>query len=36
MHDARRDALQRWADHIEAVVSGKPAGKVVRLRGSRK
>jgi integrase len=28
----KRDALQRWADHIDAVVSGEPAGKVVSLR----
>jgi integrase len=33
MHEARRDALQRWADHVEAVVRGEPTGKVVRLRG---
>jgi len=30
-----RDALQRWADYVEALVSGKPAGKVVRLRETR-
>ena len=33
MDEARRDALQRWADHVDAVVRGEPAGKVVRLRG---
>jgi hypothetical protein len=27
----KRDALQRWADHIDAVVSGKKAN-VVKLR----
>jgi integrase len=30
-----RVALQRWSDHVEQVVSGKPTGKVVRL-GSRR
>src|SRR5262249_24933487 len=30
--DEKRDALARWADHVEALVSGRPA-KVVRLRG---
>jgi integrase len=31
--DERRRALQRWADHIEQLVSGKPAkAKVVTLR----
>ncbi len=29
------DALQRWADHVEAIVRGEPAGKVVTLRGRR-
>ena len=33
MHEARRDALQLWANHVDAVVRGEPAGKVVRLRG---
>jgi integrase len=28
----KRDALQRWADHIDAIVRGEPAGKVVSLR----
>jgi integrase len=28
----KRDALGRWADHIDAIVSGEPAGKVVSLR----
>ena len=32
MHEARRDALQRWADHVDAVVRGEPAGKVVPIR----
>ena len=31
--DAKRDALQWWADHVEAVVRGEPAGNVVRMRG---
>jgi hypothetical protein len=32
--DERRRALQRWADHLAAVVTGAaPAGAVVRLRG---
>ena len=26
----KRDALQRWANHVDDVVSGKPAGKIVR------
>jgi integrase len=30
----KRDALQRWADHIDAIVRGEPAEKVVRLRGA--
>jgi integrase len=28
----KRDALQRWADHVDAVVRGEPAGKVVSVR----
>jgi integrase len=28
----KRDALQRWADHIDAIMRGEPAGKVVSLR----
>jgi integrase len=32
--DEVRSALQRWADHVEALISGKPA-KVVKLRASR-
>jgi integrase len=28
----KRDALQRWADHVEGIVKGAPAGKVVSLR----
>jgi len=30
--DEVRIALQRWADHVEEIVDGKPA-KVVKLRG---
>jgi hypothetical protein len=33
--DEKREALQRWADHIDEVVNGKPAGKVVRARFGR-
>ena len=32
MDEARRDALQRWADHVDGVVRGEPTGKVVKLR----
>jgi integrase len=28
----KADALQRWADHIDAIVRGEPAGKIVSLR----
>jgi integrase len=28
----KRDALQRWADHVDAIVRGEPAAKVVKLR----
>jgi len=28
----KRDALQRWADHVDALVSGRK-GAVVTLRG---
>jgi hypothetical protein len=31
-----RSALQRWANHIEGLVSGTPAGKVVRGRFGRR
>jgi integrase len=31
--DEIRIALQRWADRVDAVVRGEPAGKVVPLRG---
>jgi integrase len=31
----KRDALQRWADHVDAVVRGEPAGKVVKARFGR-
>jgi integrase len=27
----KREALQRWADHVDAIVRGEPAGKVVRI-----
>jgi integrase len=30
---AKRNALQKWTDHVDAVVHGEPAGKVVKLRG---
>jgi integrase len=29
----KRDALQRWADHVDAVIAGEKVGKVVTLRG---
>jgi hypothetical protein len=32
--DEVRGALERWADYVEALVSGKPA-KVVKLRAKR-
>ena len=28
----KSDALARWADHVDSIVSGKPVGKVVKLR----
>jgi integrase len=28
----KRDALQRWANHVDAVVRGEPTGKVVQIR----
>ena len=28
-------ALQMWGDFVAALVAGKPASKVVRLRGKR-
>jgi integrase len=31
----KRDALQRWADHVDTIVHGAPAGKVVRGRFGR-
>jgi hypothetical protein len=31
----KRDALQAWADHVDAVVRGEPAGKVVKGRFGR-
>jgi integrase len=31
----KRDALQRWADHVDAIVRGAPAAKVVRGRFGR-
>ncbi len=33
--DERRRALQRWADHIEQLVSGKKPGTIVKLRKRR-
>ena len=33
--DERRRALQRWADHIEQLVSGKKPATVVKLRKRR-
>jgi integrase len=30
--DEMRGALQRWADHVERLVTSKPAGRVVKLR----
>jgi integrase len=33
--DAKRQALEAWGRHIDALVSGRPASKVVRLRGKR-
>jgi hypothetical protein len=30
--DEKRIALQRWAEHIEQLVAGKP-GKLIKLRG---
>jgi integrase len=35
MHEARRDALQRWADHVEQLVSGKKPGTIVKLHKRR-
>lgn len=32
---AKRDALQQWADHVDAIVSGK-AGKVIPMRRGRR
>ena len=33
--EQKRDALERWADHVERLVSGKTAAKVVTLRGRK-
>jgi integrase len=33
--DQKRRALEKWADHIEEIVSGRRAGTVVELRGHR-
>ena len=33
--DERRRALQRWADHIDQLVSGKKPTTVVKLRKRR-
>jgi integrase len=32
--DAKHIALQKWADHIETLISGKRSAAVVRLRGA--
>jgi hypothetical protein len=29
-------ALQRWADHIDALVTGKPAAKIIKLKSRRR
>jgi hypothetical protein len=31
----KREALQRWADHVDAIVRGEPTGKVVKARFGR-
>jgi integrase len=33
--DEKRQALEAWGDFVAALVEGKPASKVVRLRGKR-
>jgi integrase len=33
--DERRRALQRWADHIEQLTSGRKPGTIVKLRKPR-
>jgi integrase len=33
--DEKRQALEAWGRHVEGLTSGKPASKVVRLRGKR-
>jgi len=33
--DAKRQALEEWSNFVAALVEGKPASKVVRLRGKR-
>jgi len=33
MTDEVRAALERWASHIEGIISGKAAAKVLPLRG---
>jgi integrase len=33
--DERRRALERWAEHVETLVSGKPPTKIVKLRKLR-
>ena len=30
--DEKRTGLQRWADHVEAVMKGGPVGRVIMLR----
>ena len=34
--DERRAALQRWADHVEQLVSGEKRETVVPMRGRRR
>jgi integrase len=33
--DEKRDALQRWGDRLEAIVTGQVAGNVVKLRSAQ-
>jgi integrase len=33
--DEKQNALQRWADHVDAVIHGEPTGKVVRIKAGR-
>ena len=34
--DAKRQALDGWGKHVDLLISGKPASKVVRLPGKRR